>query len=369
MINDKTLFLNLWYKCNYNCVYCVIWWIQEEFWSDDFVSFEKIKEIDLKWYKRVWLTWWEPTIHPNFFEILEYFNSKWFNLFLQTNWSMLWNQDFFNKIKKYDISYQIPINSFDEKIHNTIMKHKNAFNLSFSGIKNLINVWFKNKLTVKIILTKLNFNQIETTILFLNSLGINKFYIAYPVLKGNYLKYLDKLVPKYSEIKLFLDKLVEIEKEKNIKYVLESFPYCVLNKEQYKNIWEIWQFNSDKILNLHENELNEILDISINCFKKYWNRDEKRDCNNCKIINLKEKLNNVSFLHKNLDKEINANCLDNLHKIKNNSCLSCNYNLICSWISKEYINLFWFWEFNNFAVKKEIKKKDILDYINYIKNV
>ena len=99
---SKSLFLNVWYKCNYDCVYCVIWWIQEEFNSEDFVSFEKIKEIDLGWYTSVWLTWWEPTIHPDFFEILEYFKERWLDIFMQTNGSMLWNDDFFEKIKKYN---------------------------------------------------------------------------------------------------------------------------------------------------------------------------------------------------------------------------------------------------------------------------
>lgn len=367
-MNDKTLFLNLWYKCNYNCVYCVIWWIQEEFNSEDFVSFEKIKEINLEWYNSVRFTWWEPTINPEFFEILDYFNIKWFNLFMQSNWSMLWTNDFFEKIKKYNINYQLPLNSFNEKIHNTIMKHKNAFNLTLSWIKNIINYWLASSLTVKLIMTKLNYNHLDKTILFLNNLWVYNFYIAYPVLKGNYLNYLNKLAPKYSDIKPFLNKLIEFEKEKNIKYVLESFPYCIIEKEQYKNVWEIWQLNKDKILNFSTNEIKEVLDISNNCFKKFWNRDDKRDCNTCKIIDLKERLNNVSFLHKNLDKEINANCLDNIHKIKNNSCLSCNYNLICSWISKEYVNLFWFWEFNNLVILDDLDQEKILNYINYIKN-
>jgi hypothetical protein len=84
---------------------------------------------------------------------------------------------------------------------------------------------------------------------------------------------------------------------------------------------------------------------------------------------LKEKLNNLSFLHKKLDREINANCLDNVHKQKNISCLKCKYNLICTWISKEYCFLFWFNEFNNEAVKKSIKKDDILNYINYVRKI
>lgn len=360
----KTLFLNLWYKCNYDCVYCVIWWIQEEFWSEDFVSLEKIKEIDLNWYNTVRLTWGEPTIHPDFFEILNYFYEKNFWISMQTNWSMLWQKQFYNKIKNYKINYQLPLNSYIENIHNIIMKHKNAFNLTIDWIKNLL-LNDKSTLTVKIILTKLNYSHLSKTVEFLISIWVKRFYIAYPVIKWNYLKY-PKLVPKYSEIKKELDLLVDIEEKYKIHYVLESFPYCVLKKEQYKNVWEISQFERDELLNSSTNDLKELLDISINCFKKYWDRDDDRNCDTCKIVNFKHKLNNVSFLHKKLDKEINANCLDNKHKIKLDSCLKCSYNLLCTGVSKEYFKTHWFWEFNNTKVFKDINSNDLIKYIDYI---
>ena len=366
---SKSLFLNVWYKCNYDCVYCVIWWIQEEFNSEDFVSFDKIKEINLDWYETVWFTWWEPTIHPEIFKILDYFYDKWLELYMQSNGSMLWNDDFFEKIKKYKIQYQLPLNSNIENIHNIIMKHKNAYNLTLNWINNLISNWFEKDLTVKIILTKLNYNHIHKTIEYLNSIWVNKFYIAYPVLKGNYKNYLNKLTPRYLEIKKSLDIVNELENKLWITYVLESFPYCVLKENQYKNVWEIGQLNYDFINNIKNEDLPDLLNLSSNCFKKYWFRDEDRNCNTCKIIDLKVRLNNVSFLHKKLDKEVNANCLDNLHKTKDFWCLNCKYTMICSWIAKEYNEMFWFSEFDNKNIKKELTKKDILNYINYVKKM
>ncbi len=366
---SKSLFLNIWYKCNYDCVYCVIWWIQDEFKSEDFVSLEKIKSIDLSNYSSVWLTWWEPTIHPNFFEILDYFHENWLEIFMQTNGSMLWVDEFFRKIKKYNIEYQLPLNSFNEKIHNVIMKHKNAYNLTLWGIKNILNDWRGDNLTVKIILTKLNYNHIWKTVSFLCSLGVKKFYIAYPVIKWNLLKYVDKLVPKYSEIKSFLDELIEIEEKECIRYVLESFPYCVLDEKLYKNVWEIGQLSYDEIENISEEDLKDYLRISESCFKKYGFRWEKSNCANCKIIKLKKRLNNVSFLHKDLDKEINANCLDNVHKIKKESCLKCKYNIICSGVSKEYAKKYWTSEFDYKKIKKSLSKADVLKYIKYIDEI
>lgn len=363
-MNNKILFLNIWYKCNFDCVYCVIWWIQNEFSSDDFVSIEKIKNINYDWCKSVRLTWWEPTIHPDFFEILEFLSKKKLYIYIQTNGSMLWIEDFFNKIKKYRITYQLPLNSYLEKIHNTIMKHKNAYNLTLSWIKNLLGSK-DTAFTVKIIITKLNYNHISKTIEFLISLWVKRFYIAYPVLKWNYLKY-TKLVPKYSEIKKELNIISEIEEKYDIHYVLESFPYCMINENQYKNVWEISQFDKREIVKSKNKEFYKLLDISINCFKKYWNNDENRNCDICKIVKFKHKLNNISFLHKKLDKEVNANCLDNLHKIKNANCLNCKYNLICTWVSEEYINMNWFEEFDSNNVNKNINKKDIIDYFDYI---
>lgn len=363
----KSLNLNTWYKCNYNCIFCVIWWIQNEFKTEDFVSIKEIKNINLDWYNSVWLTWWEPTIHPDFFSILDYLVSKWLKIHIQTNWYMLWVDSFFYKIKNYSINYQVNFNNLNEKLYNVAMWAKwDMYINAIKWIKNILNT--NNNLIIKIIINKFNYKSILNTVEFFNRIWVKKFYIAYPVLKWTYKKYLDKLIVTYSELSSELKKLLLLEKKLWIKYILDSFPYCIVNQYQYKNIYEVHQFKYSSIENIDNSELFWLSDIMQTCLNN-WNKNISLNCDNCEITKFKIKFNNLSLLHNNLNTNTRAVCLDNLHKIKPNKCLNCKYNIICTWISKEYYNIIWDREINELNIKKDLNKKDIIKYINYVNKI
>lgn len=76
-------YVNITYLCNYRCIYCVNI-TPPSYYT---LSLDEIKKYP--WAKQVTLSGGEPTLHPQFKEIVEYFKSQGIELGIQTNGSTL----------------------------------------------------------------------------------------------------------------------------------------------------------------------------------------------------------------------------------------------------------------------------------------
>jgi MoaA/NifB/PqqE/SkfB family radical SAM enzyme len=97
--------------------------------------------VEKKQIENVLLSGGEPTIHPNFFDVVEYITQKGLKLSILTNAMKLADAEFFNRflhsidIKNADIT--IAFHSHIEEKHDALTQHKGSFRLSLNAALNL----------------------------------------------------------------------------------------------------------------------------------------------------------------------------------------------------------------------------------------
>jgi len=152
--------------CTMNCKYCFYWtklWkirnelIKKWKFNKDEIYFnnnkfkEVIKKLEdsefeyrLNW-KQIVITWWEPTLHPDFIELMNFLISRWFLIHLLSNFSFQpwWKiTRFLKKNLKY-FKFLVNLNEVEEQplAKNTI---KNLIDLDDKKIKISINLFHTN---------------------------------------------------------------------------------------------------------------------------------------------------------------------------------------------------------------------------------
>ncbi|MFW5847124.1 MAG: radical SAM protein [Nanoarchaeota archaeon] len=160
MDDDNKNFVNLTYKCNNNCISCVM---ENHYQNDEMLTFEFItKQIDriLDRSKHIEFNGGEPTIRKDIFEILDYTKNKKSDVEI----GLITNARLFSDNSALEKLAQLNLNKFkvmtsiyghDSFTHNAITRTPNSFKQQMLGIKNLISVGVKVEL--RIIINKMNY--------------------------------------------------------------------------------------------------------------------------------------------------------------------------------------------------------------------
>lgn len=131
---------------------------------------------------------------------------------------------------------EITINSYDKNVHETINGIKGSFDKSVENIKKI-----KNKgidVVVPIVVTKYNVEEIEKTLEFIYGLGIKRIMINRYNIGGNGCNEYKEILANLKDLKKAYETCQKFAEEKKIKLdSLVCTPYCVLNPEDYPNIF------------------------------------------------------------------------------------------------------------------------------------
>ena len=162
-------------RCNLKCEYCYN--NSRSDFSSELSKEQIIRTVD-ELYRlgtfEIRLTGGEPTLHPDFFEIVEYIEKKGFFISLATNG--LWNDEMIHKVK--NTSIKIVIISLDgpEDYHDSV-RGKGTFEAARNTILRLSN---SKQISIKIntVLCKENEKYIEDIINIADSLGVQAVNFA-----------------------------------------------------------------------------------------------------------------------------------------------------------------------------------------------
>ncbi len=156
--------------CNQSCIFCSVETDTHTIHPYDNIT-DTIDEIAItyKWNTIEFVvTWWEPTLHPRFADIVEYLYKKWFYIKLQTNAVYFWNERNFLRTKDYfdKIDFFISFHSHNEKVYDFLTWSKWQFNIAVKGIKNIISA-LDEDIELNIVLSSLNVKLLKVYFAFL----------------------------------------------------------------------------------------------------------------------------------------------------------------------------------------------------------
>lgn len=273
--------------CNYHCFFC---YYKKSLDKKD--TFEQIKErIDFvvnQGFKEVDLSGGESSIHENWFEILDYCNSKDLHISCLTNGSTFHNFKFLEKSYNKGLKEILfSLHGHNKEVHESITGVKGSYTKIIKAIKNAKELGIKVRINCTI--NEKNFKCLTEYAELIND--INPFQVNFITLNKWDNNETNADYGKISkELKIALD-ILEIQNV-NIRYI----PFCYL-KDYEKNLvgfyqhiydiydWDMSVFNFDKISSKEE------------MFKtakslRLGNYMKKRDCMFCKHFKICDGIDN-----------------------------------------------------------------------------
>ena len=289
--------------CNLKCKYCYNYWKKQE---DNIPEIEKInpKRTLKQFMKSVkcnefTFSGGEPTI--NFEELLDcimYVKARNKKVTIITNATLLDEQ----KIKllsnlKIDL-FEITVNSYDREIHEKINGIKGSFDKTVENIKRIQNRGIE--VVVPIVITKYNTKDINKTLDFIHNLGIKRIMVNRYNIGGNGCNDINSILPDIKNLRMAYARCQEFAMKYNLTlYSLVCSPHCVLNPDDYPNIYfsncgcgelkrrytlsrdgniRYCNHSPEIIGNIYQNTMKEI--IQSDKLKK-WNEIEPNFCQKC----------------------------------------------------------------------------------------
>lgn len=225
-MNQETGFIDIWNICNEKCYFCFkdIWvWItsKEEIISaiDNYIR-DGIKVINY------WV--WEFTVHPYFFEILEYWRTLWIEQNVHSNWITLSEMDFVKRIAQLWIkNISISLHSVNDLTNFKITWVKNSLKKTLRWIKNCVDAGFW--VSISCVITNDNISEILK--IYLISLKLWVRTIKFWLLNSSS-KYNVNIIPSIKDVKMVISELIlthnkySLQNRIHIKFL--NIPHCFL---------------------------------------------------------------------------------------------------------------------------------------------
>lgn len=215
--------------CNNRCEWC---YAKNTLSNTQLMDFEKAKEavdeLAKRKVNRIMLIGGEPTIYPNFIELIQYIREKEIQVSLATNGRKFKDLNFAKKVIQAGITgIDISLKAISEEEY---LKNTNSYGLNemIEGYKNLKKIGFNP--SVSYVIIEDSKERFEEVVKFISSQGIDRFAIQFvkPVVEEK-----DDEILDLNKMGKFVEYIYEImNSHKEISYSMEiSFPLCLINRD------------------------------------------------------------------------------------------------------------------------------------------
>jgi len=245
-------------ECNYNCYFC--YYKDKLDIRDSYNTIinraKKLKELGII---EVDLSGGESSIHPNWFEILDYCNKNFENVSCLSNGSKFKDYDFLEKSKKYGLTEILfSLHGYDEKSHDKIVNHKDAWKDILQSIENAKKLQIQVRINCTV--TKHNYQHLNSFAKIINSIKPHQINF----LPLNYWENADKLkTENYKELSNSIKSAIDIiqDIEINVRYI----PFCFMKGyEKYvvNTLQHIYDLKDWNICAYHYQDLSKYKEIA-----------------------------------------------------------------------------------------------------------
>lgn len=234
---EKSADIKLGYSCNNSCIHCVIANQKKQSHiirgSIDRTTDECkdiIKRSKMSGCNTIILTGGEPTIRKDFQEILKYAKSLGLIICLQTNARKFNDREFAKATSKYVDFFTVALHGASSEIHDRITMTKGSFDETYKGLKHLAE-FCAESICGKIVISKLNCNDLRNILVLLNEVNIKNVNIAFPHAGGNAAKNFEQVIPYYRDITNELEECMLYAHNNDLKLELEAILPCAFEKQ------------------------------------------------------------------------------------------------------------------------------------------
>jgi radical SAM protein with 4Fe4S-binding SPASM domain len=179
--NNKllTLEIELSLKCNFHCPYC---YVPDKAALKDELNFKEICDVILQAKKlgarKIIILGGEPTLHPQFFDVIEYINSNGMRAEIFTNGSKI-TENFAKKLYLNGVRTVIKLNSFKPEIMKLLTGRSDSYQLAMQALQNLKKAGYPDKehfLAVSTIICKQNLEEMAELWTWLRNQNIEPYF-------------------------------------------------------------------------------------------------------------------------------------------------------------------------------------------------
>ncbi|MBU1137296.1 radical SAM protein, partial [Patescibacteria group bacterium] len=170
----------------------------------------------------------EPTLHPDFLDLVKYAKKTGFKeIQIQTNGRMFAYEDFCLKtIAAGATQFSPAVHGPNAKIHDFLTTTKGSFNQTTQGIKNLKKL--NQYVLTNTVITSKNAQHLPRIAQLLVDLGVDQFQFAFIHISGTAKKNKDWIVPKKSEIMKYVKRGLDLGLKAKKRVMTEAIPYCLM---------------------------------------------------------------------------------------------------------------------------------------------
>ena len=233
--DDNVVLLRLGELCNYKCPMCPISGDAERLKSSISDLSTKIESLAAKGFRRIAITGGEPTLHPDFANVVKKMSEHLIKWKINTNASK-----FTLKLARYCFDnglYEaiVSLHSHDPSASGQIFGGTNELHeKTINGINSLLSVGVT--VMINCVINKLNAAHLVDFVDYIYSLYGNRVSVKFAFPNGQGVgKDWAGVDIKYSEIKDSLSKAFQHAVDYGINVELEGIPNCILDFSHYKN--------------------------------------------------------------------------------------------------------------------------------------
>jgi MoaA/NifB/PqqE/SkfB family radical SAM enzyme len=216
------------FSCNNHCLFCVQGKKREEIRDKTFQEIKQEMRQAIRDCQSIVLTGGEPTIRPDFLEIVKYAKKLGFGTIqIQTNGRMFAYREFCEKtINAGANEFSPALHGHIAELHDYLTAAKGSFEQTTKGIQNLKELG--QKVVTNTVVTKSNYRNLPEIAKLLNSLGVDQYQFAFVHPTGSAFSNFESIVPRMTLIEPYIKKGLDVGIENKKTVMTEAIPYCFM---------------------------------------------------------------------------------------------------------------------------------------------
>jgi len=277
----KRVDLKVGFACNNQCFFCVQGRKREKTPAKDIALLKKnLRDSFLDGCREVVFTGGEPTLHPNFLELVGFAKKIGYQeIQIQTNGRTFFYFDFCKKTVQAGATCFGPsLHGHNEKIHEFLTRARGSFSQTVQGIINLKKLG--QRVITNSVITSKNYKHLPKLAQLLVNLGVDQFQLAFIHLGGEAFDNREWITPMKKEAAPFVKESLEIGIKAGISVMVEAIPPCLM--EGHENYISELFIPESKVFDIDF----EIDDYEL--YRKTEGKVKRQECKKCVFSNVCE---------------------------------------------------------------------------------